>query len=86
VALVEPLFALEPALPAAGKPTRQSSKAIAPGDIVEIDRKGRRFHAVVEELHQRDSSRFDLVVRPLQRGVTYRTATVAEVVAIWRRG
>jgi hypothetical protein len=83
---VESLFDLEPVpAPATPKVVRLSSKQLAPGDIVEIDRKGRRFHALVEELHQRDSSRFDLAVRPLQRGVTYRTATVAEVVTVWRR-
>lgn len=85
---MESLFDVEPTAAAAPAPApvpRLSSKQLAPGDIVEIDRKGRRFHALIEELHQRDSSRFDLVVRPLQRGVTYRTATVAEVVAVWRR-
>ncbi len=72
--------------PAPAKVVRRSSKHLAPGDIVEIDRKGRRFHALVEELHQRDTSRFDLVIRPLQRGITYRSATVAEVVGVWRKG
>jgi len=73
-------------LPEPPKIPRRSSKHIAPGDIVEVERKGRRFHALVEELHQRDSNRFDLVIRPLQRGVTYRSATVAEVVGVWRKG
>ena len=72
--------------PESPKVVRRSSKQIAPGDIVEVDRKGRRFHALVEELHQRDSSRFDLVIRPLQRGITYRSASVAEVVGVWRKG
>ena len=31
---------------------RRSSKGLAPGDIVEIDKKGRRFHALVEALEQ----------------------------------
>jgi len=83
---VDSLFDPAPASPpAAPKLVRRTSKQIAPGDIVEVDRKGRRFHALVEELHQRDSSRFDLVVRPLQRGITYRSATVAEVVGVWRK-
>lgn len=84
---MDSLFDLEPDAAPAGTPRvlRRSSKQIAPGDIVEVDRKGRRFHALVEELHQRDSARFDLVIRPLQRGITYRSATVAEVVAVWRR-
>lgn len=64
---------------------RQTSKGIAPGDIVEVDRKGRRFHAVVTEIDQRDSGRFTLTLRPLDARTTYRTATVREVVAVWRR-
>ena len=84
---MDTLFDPAPALPLEpARVTRRSSKQLAPGDIVEIDRKGRRFHALVEELHQRDSLRFDLVVRPLQRGITYRTATVTEVVGVWRKG
>ena len=66
-------------------PGRLTSKGIAPGDIVEIDRKGRRFHALVEAVEQRDSGRFDLAVRPLDGRSTWRTATVREVVGVWRR-
>src|SRR4051812_23729448 len=82
----------EPAPPAAeltatrvAPAPRLTSKGIAPGDIVEIDRKGRRFHALVEAVEQRASGRFDLAVRPLDGRTTYRTATVREVVAVWRR-
>ena len=84
---MDTLFDVEPDAgpPLAPKVVRRSSKHLAPGDIVEVDRKGRRFHALVEELHQRDSSRFDLVIRPLHRGITYRSATVAEVVEVWRK-
>lgn len=64
---------------------RLSSKGIAPGDIVEMDKKGRRFHAVVEAVDQRESGRFDLEFRPLQRGITHRTGTVREVVTVWRK-
>ncbi|UTI62942.1 hypothetical protein NBH00_16445 [Paraconexibacter antarcticus] len=64
---------------------RLSSKGIAPGDIVEVDKRGRRFHAVVVAIDQRESGRFDLEWRPLQRGVTHRTGTVRDVVAVWRR-
>ena len=65
---------------------RRSSKGLAPGDIVEIDKKGRRFHALVEALEQSASgSRFELELRPLARGVSYRRATVREVVGVWRR-
>lgn len=64
---------------------RLTSKGIAPGDIVEIDRKGRRFHALVERIDQRDSGRFDLAVRPLDGRSTWRSATVREVVGVWRK-
>jgi hypothetical protein len=64
---------------------RVTSKGIAVGDIVEIDRKGRRFHALVEAIEQRESGRFDLAVRPLDGRSTWRSATVREVVGVWRR-
>jgi hypothetical protein len=64
---------------------RRSSKGIGPGDIVEVDKKGRRFHAIVVELDQVDSGRFHLSVRPLDSRISYRQATVREVVGVWRR-
>jgi hypothetical protein len=64
---------------------RVTSKGIAVGDIVEIDRKGRRFHALVDGIEQRESGRFDLTVRPLDGRSTWRSATVRDVVAVWRR-
>jgi hypothetical protein len=64
---------------------RRSSKAIGPGDIVEVDKKGRRFHALVRELEQLESGRFELVLRPLDSRISYHRATVREVVAVWRR-
>lgn len=73
----------EPAAPR--PPQRLSSKGIAPGDLVEVDKKGRRFHALVVSLSQRDSGRFELELRPLDNRVSYRSATVREVVALWRR-
>ena len=73
------------AVPERTAPPRLTSKGIAPGDIVEVDRKGRRFHALVESLEQRDTGRFDLAVRPLDGRSTWRTATVADVVGVWRR-
>lgn len=76
----------EPASPPEVAPApRVTSKGIAVGDIVEIDRKGRRFHALVEEIEQRESGRFDLAVRPLDGRSTWRSATVREVVGVWRR-
>ena len=64
---------------------RTTSKGIGPGDIVEIDKKGRRFHALVKELSPRESSRFELVLRPLDSRISWRTASVREVVDVWRR-
>jgi hypothetical protein len=77
---VEPSEAAEPA-PAA----RQTSKGIGAGDIVLVDKKGRRFHALVTELEQLESGRFELVVRPLDSRISWRTASVREVVEVWRR-
>ncbi|HEV7495868.1 hypothetical protein [Baekduia sp.] len=72
--------------PAALAPApRLTSKGIAPGDIVEVDRKGRRFHALVEGIEQRETGRFDLAVRPLDGRSTWRSATVRDVVGVWRR-
>jgi hypothetical protein len=64
---------------------RTTSKGIAPGDIVEVDKKGRRFHALVSELQQLDSGRFELVLRPLDSRISWRTASVREVIQVWRR-
>jgi hypothetical protein len=64
---------------------RATSKGIAPGDIVEVDKRGRHFHALVTELSQLETGRFELVLRPLDSRVSWRTASVREVVAVWRR-
>jgi hypothetical protein len=64
---------------------RQTSKGIAPGDIVLVDKKGRRFHALVVELEQLESGRFELAVRPLDSRISWRTASVREVLEVWRR-
>lgn len=52
---------------------------------MEIDKKGRRFHALVTEIEQGDSGRFELHVRPLDSRVSYHHATVREVVGVWRK-
>jgi len=71
---------------AAAPRRRRTSKGLAPGDIVEVDKKGRRFHALVEGLAQQGSGgRFELELTPLARGVSFRRATVREVVGVWRR-
>jgi hypothetical protein len=64
---------------------RLTSKSIGPGDIVEIDKKGRRFHALVTELDQVASGRFELSLRPLDSRISYRSATVREVIGVWRK-
>src|SRR4029079_14769845 len=64
---------------------RRAAKGIAPGDIVEVDRKGRRFHALVTGIEQLDSGRFELDVRPLDSRLSYRRATVRQVVTVYRR-
>ena len=64
---------------------RTTSKGIAPGDIVQVDKKGRRFYALVTELDQQESGRFELCLRPLDSRISYRTATVREVTDVWRK-
>jgi len=76
------LLTIEPSAPSS---KRTTSKGIGPGDIVEIDKRGRRFHALVTELEQLESGRFELKVRPLDSRISWRTATVREVVDVWRR-
>ena len=72
-----------PPAPAPGR--RVTSKGIAPGDIVEVDRKGRRFHALVTGIEQLESGRFELDLRPLDSRISYRRATVRQVVTVYRR-
>jgi hypothetical protein len=67
------------------QPRRTTSKGIGAGDIVLVDKRGRRFHALVTELEQLESGRFELVVRPLDSRISWRTASVREVVEVWRK-
>jgi hypothetical protein len=78
----ESLLEVQATSPPAG---RRTSKGIAVGDIVEVDKRGRRFHALVQEVDQLESGRFELGVRPLDARITWRRATVREVTAVWRR-
>lgn len=50
------------------------------GDIVLVDRKGRRFHAIVTAKGQRE-----LEVQPIERAITYRTVKAREVLELWRK-
>ena len=79
------LFELEQDATAAQRPQRVTSKGIAPGDVVEIDKKGRRFHALVKEIHQDPKGYYHLDLQPFDRRVSYRQATVREVTVVWRR-
>ncbi len=79
-------MAQEPLIEVPADPARRlTSKAIGAGDIVLVDKKGRRFHALVTELEQLGSGRFELAVRPLDSRVSYRTASVREVMEVWRK-
>jgi hypothetical protein len=55
-------------------------EGIENGDIVEIDRMGRRFHALVS-----GAAPGGLAIQPLDRRVTYRSCRAREVVAHWAR-
>ena len=55
-------------------------EGIQAGDIVEIDRLGRRFHAIVT-----GNDLGGLSVQPLDRRVTYRTCRAHDVIAHWAK-
>lgn len=55
-------------------------EGIETGDIVEVDRLGRRFHALVS-----GNSSGGLAIQPLDRRVTYRNCRAREVVAHWSK-
>jgi hypothetical protein len=79
------LIDVEPTGPAPASAARMTSKGIGVGDVVLVDKKGRRFHALVTELEQLESGRFELAVRPLDSRISWRTASVREVIEVWRR-
>lgn len=79
------LLEIDAAAPAPTR-VRRTSKGIGVGDIVEVDHKGRRFHALVESVDQAEEGRTHvLAIRPLDRRMTWRSATTREVVAVWRK-
>jgi hypothetical protein len=55
-------------------------EGIERGDIVEVDRKGRRFHALVT-----GSAPGGLALQPLDRRVSYYSCRSREVVGHWSR-
>jgi hypothetical protein len=82
---LEPQTSLLDMPPSAPSTKRTTSKGIGPGDIVLVDKRGRKFHALVTELVQLDSGRFELSLRPLDSRISWRTASVREVDEVWRR-
>jgi hypothetical protein len=54
---------------------------ITAGDIVEVDKKGRRIHGLVLAVEADGTVRFE----PLQKGVSWRVATAREVVQHWTK-
>lgn len=55
-------------------------EGIQAGDIVEVDRLGRRFHALVI-----GNASGGLSIQPLDKRITYRSCRAHEVVAHWAR-
>jgi hypothetical protein len=55
-------------------------EGIQAGDIVEIDRLGRRFHALVS-----GNAADGLGIQPLDRRITYRSCRAHEVLAHWAK-
>ncbi|HEX3803016.1 MAG TPA: hypothetical protein VHV75_09270 [Solirubrobacteraceae bacterium] len=55
-------------------------EGIDAGDIVEIDRLGRRFHALVS-----GNAPGGLAIQPLDRRVSYRSCRARDVVAHWAK-
>lgn len=56
-------------------------EGINAGDIVEVDRLGRRFHALVSVT----GAAGGLSIQPLDRRITYRSCRAHEVVAHWSK-
>jgi hypothetical protein len=55
-------------------------EGIHTGDIVEVDRKGRRFHALVV-----GQAQGGLAIQPMDRRVNYYTCRSREVIGHWAR-
>ena len=59
---------------------RMRLEGIQVGDIVEVDRLGRRFHALVT-----GNAQGGLAIQPLDRRVTYRSCRAHEVLVHWAK-
>jgi hypothetical protein len=55
-------------------------EGIETGDIIEVDRLGRRFHALVSA-----NAPGGLSIQPLDRKISYRTCRARDVVAHWSK-
>lgn len=55
-------------------------EGIQAGDIVEVDRLGRRFHALVS-----GNAAEGLGIQPLDRRITYRTCRAHDIVGHWAK-
>jgi hypothetical protein len=53
---------------------------VRPGDIVRVNKKGRVFEALV-----RAKRKGELEIEPIQRGITYTTASAREVICHWAK-
>ena len=54
--------------------------SVRPDDIVRVNKKGRVFEALVLRKHKGR-----LEIEPLQRGITYTTASAREVICHWAK-
>ncbi len=55
-------------------------EGIEGGDIIEVDRLGRRFHAIVS-----GNAPGGLAIQPLDRKISYRTCRARDVVGHWSK-
>lgn len=62
-----------------------TTASLKPGDIVEVDKKGRRFHAIFKQRLGVGAALTggELVVMPLDKRISYRQASSREITGIW---
>jgi hypothetical protein len=56
------------------------TRSIHPGDLVKVNKRGRLFHAHVRG----EGPDGELVVEPIERGISYRHVSAREIVDHWR--
>lgn len=62
-----------------------NTRNLHPGDEIEANVKGRRFHAIIERLDDPAVFRKPVRIRPLARTVTYRYVSARQIVRLVRR-